>query len=40
VRTFGDIVFIIGALAMSWQVVSGLLQRKPAAPAAALAAQH
>ena len=25
VRTFGDVVFIIGALSVSWQVVSGLL---------------
>ncbi len=25
VRTFGDVVFIIGALAMTWQVVSGFL---------------
>ncbi|MNG09485.1 hypothetical protein D3C84_929040 [compost metagenome] len=23
VRTFGDVVFIVGALAMAWQVVSG-----------------
>ncbi|MBL1376941.1 nitric-oxide reductase large subunit [Zobellella iuensis] len=28
VRTFGDIVFIIGALAVSWQVVIGLWPRK------------
>ena len=27
VRTFGDVVFIVGALAMAWQVVSGLLRR-------------
>jgi nitric oxide reductase subunit B len=27
VRTFGDVVFIVGALAVSWQVVSGLFGR-------------
>jgi nitric oxide reductase subunit B len=27
VRTFGDVVFIIGALAMAWQVVLGLIGR-------------
>jgi nitric oxide reductase subunit B len=27
VRTFGDVVFIVGALSIAWQVVSGLLQR-------------
>ncbi|MBU3055266.1 nitric-oxide reductase large subunit [Pseudomonas indica] len=34
VRTFGDVVFIVGALAMAWQVVSGVLfgsrQEEPA----------
>ncbi|MDO8341549.1 MAG: nitric-oxide reductase large subunit, partial [Candidatus Woesebacteria bacterium] len=30
VRTFGDIVFIVGALAMSLQVVLGLLGKSPA----------
>jgi nitric oxide reductase subunit B len=24
VRTFGDVVFIVGAVAVSWQVVRGL----------------
>ena len=24
VRTFGDVVFIVGAVAMAWQVVSGV----------------
>ncbi|WP_298210409.1 nitric-oxide reductase large subunit [Acidovorax sp.] len=34
VRTFGDVVFIVGALAVAWQVVSGLFgSRAPAAPA-------
>ena len=34
VRTFGDVVFIVGALAMAWQVVSGVLgSRAPAAHA-------
>lgn len=34
VRTFGDVVFIVGALAMAWQVVSGLFgSRAPAATA-------
>lgn len=28
VRTFGDVVFIIGALAVSWQVVQGVFQRE------------
>jgi nitric oxide reductase subunit B len=27
VRTFGDVVFIVGALAMAWQVVLGLWNR-------------
>ncbi|VXB77009.1 Nitric-oxide reductase large subunit [Pseudomonas sp. 8AS] len=33
VRTFGDVVFIIGALAMAWQVIYGVLfgAREPAA---------
>ena len=31
VRTFGDVVFIIGALAVSWQVVLGVFQRRPSA---------
>ena len=35
VRTFGDVVFIVGALSVAWQVVSGLFgSRAPAAPAA------
>ncbi len=33
VRTFGDVVFIVGAVAMAWQVVSGL--QGPVQPAAA-----
>src|SRR5690606_10303243 len=33
-RTFGDVVFIVGAVAMAWQVVSGLLGT-PARPATA-----
>jgi len=34
VRTFGDVVFIVGALAVAWQVVSGLFgSRAPAASA-------
>lgn len=34
VRTFGDVVFIVGALAMAWQVVSGVFgSRAPAAAA-------
>ncbi len=34
VRTFGDVVFIVGALAVAWQVVSGLFgSRAPAATA-------
>ncbi|KAB2325445.1 nitric-oxide reductase large subunit [Betaproteobacteria bacterium SCN1] len=36
VRTFGDVVFIVGALGLAWQVVLGLMSRTPApAPAAA-----
>ncbi len=36
VRTFGDVVFIVGALGVAWQVVLGLMSRTPApAPAAA-----
>jgi nitric oxide reductase subunit B len=27
VRTFGDVVFIVGALAVAWQVVIGLLNK-------------
>ena len=35
VRTFGDVVFIVGALSVAWQVVSGLWgSRAPATPAA------
>ena len=34
VRTFGDVVFIVGALAVAWQVVSGLFgSRIPVEPA-------
>jgi nitric oxide reductase subunit B len=29
VRTFGDVVFIVGALAMTWQVVSGFFSPTP-----------
>src|SRR5690606_33101394 len=29
VRTFGDVVFIVGALAMAWQVVLGLAGDRP-----------
>lgn len=29
VRTFGDVVFIVGALAVSWQVIKGLLNKNP-----------
>ncbi|MGC3962998.1 MAG: nitric-oxide reductase large subunit [Rhodocyclaceae bacterium] len=29
VRTFGDVVFIVGALAMAWQVVLGVFRRNP-----------
>jgi nitric oxide reductase subunit B len=36
VRTFGDVVFIVGALAVAWQVVSGVFgTRAPAAPTGA-----
>ena len=35
VRTFGDVVFIVGAVALSWQVVLGVFgSRAPAAPQA------
>jgi len=38
VRTFGDVVFIVGALSVAWQVVIGVFgTRAPAAPAGALA---
>ena len=37
VRTFGDVVFIVGALCVSWQVVRGLFDTPaPAAPADAV----
>ncbi|PJI99715.1 nitric oxide reductase NorZ apoprotein [Acidovorax sp. 69] len=40
VRTFGDVVFIVGALAMAWQVVSGVFgSRAPAAMAGAYLAE-
>ncbi|MBV7456384.1 nitric-oxide reductase large subunit [Acidovorax sp. sif1233] len=40
VRTFGDVVFIVGALAMAWQVVSGVFgSRAPAASTGAYLAQ-
>ncbi|KRB30401.1 nitric-oxide reductase large subunit [Acidovorax sp. Root70] len=40
VRTFGDVVFIVGALAMAWQVVSGVFgSRAPAASAGAYLAE-
>ena len=40
VRTFGDVVFIVGALAVAWQVVSGVLgSRAPAVPAGATLAE-
>lgn len=32
IRTFGDMVFIVGALAMFWQVVTGLYGRQKSAP--------
>lgn len=36
IRTFGDVVFIVGALAVTWQVVIGLLDKEAAkVPAAA-----
>jgi len=31
IRTFGDVIFIIGALAVSWQVVKGVFDQKAAA---------
>ncbi|EER59746.1 nitric oxide reductase large subunit [Acidovorax delafieldii 2AN] len=34
VRTFGDVVFIVGALSVSWQVVSGLFGARAPVPAA------
>jgi nitric oxide reductase subunit B len=30
IRTFGDVVFIVGAIAMALQVVLGLLEKGPA----------
>lgn len=40
VRTFGDVVFIVGALAVAWQVVSGVLgSRAPVVPAGATLAE-
>ena len=40
VRTFGDVVFIVGALAVAWQVVSGVWgSRAPAVPAGATLAE-
>lgn len=40
VRTFGDVVFIVGALAVAWQVVSGVFgSRAPAAHAGAYLAE-
>lgn len=40
VRTFGDVVFIVGALSVAWQVVSGLLgSRAPHAVAGSYLAQ-
>jgi nitric oxide reductase subunit B len=35
VRTFGDVVFIVGALAMTWQVVRGVLGASSSVPAQA-----
>jgi nitric oxide reductase subunit B len=32
VRTFGDVVFIVGALAVAWQVVSGVFGRAGRTP--------
>ena len=32
-RTFGDVVFIVGAVAMAWQVVIGLMGRGATSPA-------
>jgi nitric oxide reductase subunit B len=31
VRTFGDVVFIVGAVSFAWQVVLGLANRTPLA---------
>ena len=40
VRTFGDVVFIVGALAVAWQVVSGVLgSRAPVVTAGATLAE-
>ncbi|WP_306555592.1 nitric-oxide reductase large subunit [Acidovorax sp.] len=39
VRTFGDVVFIVGALAMAWQVVSGLFGSRAPAQAGPYLAQ-
>jgi nitric oxide reductase subunit B len=40
-RTFGDVVFIVGGLGVMWQVVSALWgDRRTVAPDAALAAQR
>ncbi|HMN79858.1 MAG TPA: nitric-oxide reductase large subunit [Burkholderiaceae bacterium] len=39
VRTFGDVVFIGGALAMAWQVVLGLAGGRPAKPLTAAVPQ-
>lgn len=39
VRTFGDVVFIVGALAMAWQVVSGLFGSRAPAEAGPYLAQ-
>ncbi|MDX1755369.1 MAG: nitric-oxide reductase large subunit [Marinobacter sp.] len=43
VRTFGDVVFIVGALAVTWQVVKGLffpILREEALPVAAATAEQ
>ena len=32
IRTFGDVVFIVGALAVAWQVVSGVFGRAGRTP--------
>ncbi|WP_370680640.1 nitric-oxide reductase large subunit [Comamonas sp. GB3 AK4-5] len=39
VRTFGDVVFIVGAMALSWQVVIGLLSPAARKPQTAVAAK-
>jgi nitric oxide reductase subunit B len=39
VRRFGDVVFIVGALAMAWQVVSGLFGSRAPAQAGPYLAQ-